>query len=455
MCITGRDILEACGGELLQGNPEVKIDGFSIDTRTLKPGQFFVPLPGENTDGHRHVPDALAAGAGGCFHGPRPLPPLPEHALVIGVPDPLRALQLTAAAYRKRFTLPVVAVTGSSGKTTTKDLIAGVLAPEMTVLKTTGNLNNEIGLPLTLLELREKHQAAVFEMGMSAPGEIAFLADLARPTVGVITVIGEAHLEQLGSMEAIARAKEELLVYLGESGTAVLNGDDPRVKEMGKRFPGRVFYYGLESGDFRATELSYQGEISSFRVRFPDGQEYPFSLALPGKHMVGNALAAVAVGYLLGVPPSRAAAGLQSCELTGGRLQFRRAPRGFTVIDDSYNANPGSVGASLEVLAQLGGIRAVAVLGDMLELGPEAPALHRETGRRAARSGIAALITVGNLARETAAGAATEGLEAHAFPDHAAAAQKVLEYNPGPGWYVLVKGSRGMKMERIVAALLE
>lgn len=457
MPVTGQAILKATGGELLQGDPETAVAGFSIDTRTLQPGQFFVPLPGEHTDGHCHIPEALARGACGYFYGrqDRPCPVLPERALVIAVPDPLRALQQTATAYRARFHLPVIAVTGSSGKTTTKDLIAAVLAAQMPVLKTAGNLNNEIGLPLTLLELTGKHRAAICEMGMSAPGEIAFLAQMARPTLGVITVIGEAHLSELGSIEAIVRAKAELLQYLGADGTAVLNGDDPWVREMGRRFPGRVYYYGLERGDFRAVKLSDQGEESSFQVRFPDGQEHPFRLPFPGRHMVRNALAAIAVGCLLGVPPARSAAGLQSCVITAGRLQLRPAAAGFTVIDDSYNANPGSVAVALEVLVQLAGPnRGIAVLGEMLELGPATVRLHREAGRRAARSGVAALVTVGEAARAAAAGAVAEGLAAYPCPDHAAAVRKVREITPGPGWYVLVKGSRGAKMEKVVTALL-
>ncbi len=455
MPVTGRAILEATGGKLLQGDPGVAVSGFSIDTRTLQPGQFFVPLPGEHSDGHRHVSEAFARGACGCFYGLRPLPSFPERVLVIGVADPLQALQQTAASHRSRFRLPVVAVTGSCGKTTTKDLISAVLAAEMTVLKTTGNLNNEIGLPLTLLELTGAHRAAICEMGMSAPGEIALLARIARPTMGVITVIGEAHLGGLGSIDAIARAKEELLRQLGPGGTAVLNKDDPWVREMGKRFPGQVWYYGLESGDFRTIKLSDQGEGSSFRVRFPDGQEYPFRLNLPGKYMVCNALAAIAVGYLCGVSPDRIASALWACRITGGRLQLFRAAKGFTVIDDSYNANPGSVKAALEVLVQLAGRRGVAVLGEMLELGPATTKLHREVGWHAARCGVAALVTVGETARETAAGAAEEGLTTYPCPDHAAAVKQVLALNPGPGWYILVKGSRGAKMELVVTALLE
>lgn len=411
----GMEIIEACRGELLRGDPQTTVTGFAIDSRQVREGDFFVPLKGEREDGHRYIPGAIAGGAAGSFYALREaLPPLPRRSLIIGVADPLQALQQVAAAYRRRFTLPVIGVTGSSGKTTTKDFIAGVLSGAMEVLKTPGNLNNEIGLPLTILALEEGHRAAVVEMGMSAPGEITSLARVARPGIGVITNIGEAHLEQLGSIEAIARAKGELLDQLGAGGVAVLNGDDFRLVELGKRFPGKVYYYGFTHGHTRCLELVRRGESSVFRVRFPGGRESSFMLPLPGRHLVGNALAALTVGWLFKINPAVMQEGLQAGRVAAGRLEIRETASGARVIDDSYNANPGSVRESLQVLRELAGEKGVAVLGDMLELGPAAPEAHRAVGRFAARCGIGALVTVGELSKETAAGAREAGLAAEA-----------------------------------------
>jgi UDP-N-acetylmuramoyl-tripeptide--D-alanyl-D-alanine ligase len=452
--MTGLELAEACRGQIVQGNPEQVISGFQIDSRQVREGDFFVPLKGEHADGHQYIPHALERGACGTFFAGPELPPLPGHALVIRVDDVLEALQRAAAAHRSRFDLPVIGVTGSSGKTTAKDFIAGVLSSRMEVLKTTGNLNNEIGLPLTLLALQERHQAAVLEMGMSAPGEITALARIARPAIGVITNIGEAHMELLGSREAIARAKGELLEQMGAAGTAVLNGDDARLLEMGKRFPGKVYYYGFGRGDIKCLELSQQGERNFFRVRFPDNQEEDFELPLPGRHLVSNALAALAVGYIFRLTPAQMRDGLGRSEITGGRLQIKEAPGGFKVIDDSYNANPSSVKAALEVLRELGGANGIAVLGDMLELGPLEKEAHAEVGRYAAGCGIAALVTVGKRAREAAAAAREAGLKAYACAGHAEALAILQTMPLNEGWYVLIKGSRGARMEKLVEALM-
>ncbi len=431
------------------------VTGFSIDSRKTCPGDFFIPLKGEHADGHCYVADAVERGAAGSFYAYQPLPALPSTSLIIGVDDPLIALQQTAAFYRRKYDLPVIGVTGSSGKTTTKDFIAGVLSNRMTALKTVGNLNNEIGLPLTLLALEDYHQAAVLEMGMSAPGEIAALARIAHPSIGVIINIGEAHLELLGSIDAIARAKGELLDYIGASGTAVLNGEDPHLVDMGKHFPGKVYYYGFGQGEIRCTELTRQGESSLFRVRFPDGQEGRFSLTLPGRHLVSNALAALAVGWILGISPEEMGIGLQASQVTAGRLQIKETLGGVKIIDDSYNANPGSVKAALQVLKELGGGHSVAVLGDMLELGPAAAEAHNQVGLFAAQCGIGFLVTVGEMARETAAAALKAGLAAQACAGHEEAVTVVQNIAPGRGWYILVKGSRGMRMEKLVQLLLE
>ena len=455
MRLTGSEITRAVEGELLQGNPQQKVSGFAIDSRLVKPGDFFIPLEGEHTDGHRFIAMAFANRAVGAFYErhKRPDPDISPDCLLIGVDNSLAALQKLALVYRTGFNLPVVAITGSSGKTTTKDFTAGVLSAKYNVLKTTGNLNNQIGLPLTILQLEESHQVAVLEMGMSAAGEITALCEIAKPTMGVITNIGEAHIEMLGSVDAIARAKGELLDYLGSGGVAVLNGDDPRLLKARKRYPGKAYCYGFNQGDIKGLQLSQRGEYSFFRVRFPDKAEGWFKSPLPGWESASNALAALTVGYILKLTPDQMKAGLAKSKITAGRLQVLDSQLGFKIIDDSYNANPSSMRAALKVLFELGGSKTVAVLGDMLELGDVASEAHFSVGRFAADLGIDCLVTVGELARRTAEGAVSAGLSAYPCSDQEEALHYIRGLSLADDWYVLVKGSRGMCMERIVRAL--
>ncbi len=449
------DVIEACRGRLLQGSPGQPVSGVAIDSREVKPGDLFVPFTGERTDGHLFIKQAAEQGASGAFHklDREPDPALPEDFLLIGVEDTLDALQQLAAFYRRRFELPVVGITGSSGKTTTKDFIDGVLSAKFKVLKTTGNLNNEIGLPLTILQLEKDHQVAVLEMGMSAGGEIKTLCEIADPSIGVLTNIGEAHIELLGSIEAIAEAKGELLDYLGSGGVAALNGDDPRLLSLGKRFPGKAFYYGFNQGDIKGLQLSQRGEKSFFRARFPNNKEEWFESPLPGRESVSNALAALTVGYILELSLPEMQEGLKSSQSTAGRFQVLHNRHGTGIIDDSYNANPSSVRAALRLLSELGGEKTVAVLGDMLELGPGSREAHLSCGRYAAECGIGCLVTVGELASGFAEGARDAGLKAYTCEDHNQALDLLARMSLDENWFVLVKGSRGMKMEVIVRAL--
>ncbi len=449
------EITEICQGKLLQGSPEQDVSGFAIDSRQIKKDELFIPFTGEHTDGHLYIKQACEQGAAGALHklARKPEPNIPGDFLLIGVQDTLAALQQFASVYRRRFNLPVIGVTGSSGKTTTKDFIAGVLAARYKTLKTTGNLNNEIGLPLTILELGKEHQVAVLEMGMSASGEIRTLCEVAHPAIGVLTNIGEAHIELLGSIDAIAKAKEELLDYLGSGGVAILNGDDPRLLSLGERFPGKVYYYGFNQGDIKGLQLSQKGEKTFFRARFPNNKEEWFESPLPGRESVSNALAALTVGYILELNLSEMQEGLKSAQSTAGRFQVLYNRDGTGIIDDSYNANPSSVRAALRLLSELGGAKTVAVLGDMLELGPGAREAHLSCGRYAAECGIGHLITVGELSRGFAEGARSEGLSAYCCDTHREALEELAKMPLNKDWFVLVKGSRGMRMETVARGL--
>jgi len=457
MKLTGREIIRYSNGRLLQGSPEQEITGIAIDSRRVKPGDLFIPFRGENTDGHLYVAMAAEKGAAAAFYelGAARDETIPADFLLIGVNDSLLALQKMASAYRDEFDLPVIGITGSSGKTTTKDFTAGVLSANYETLKTSGNLNNEIGLPLTIMELEKKHRAVVLEMGMSAPGEIATLCRIAKPTIGVITNIGEAHIEMLGSIDAIANAKGELLDNLGSGGVAVLNSNDPRLLKLGRRYPGKAFYYGFNQGDIKGFSLSQRGENCFFRVRFPDNREGLFETPLPGRESASNALAALTVGYILGLDLNQMQEGLKKSETSEGRLQVFYNSKGIGIIDDTYNANPDSVRAAFKVLTGLGGDKTVAVLGDMLELGFAAREAHTSIGRFAADCSLKYLVTVGELAALAADEAARFGVQISKCSDHEEALTVLATLPLQKNWFVLVKGSRGMKMENIVREFIK
>ncbi|HHX77479.1 MAG TPA: UDP-N-acetylmuramoyl-tripeptide--D-alanyl-D-alanine ligase, partial [Firmicutes bacterium] len=397
MKLTTAEIIEAVNGQLLTGGLNESPAGFSIDTRTLKKGDFFVPLTGEKQDGHVFLNEAAAKGAMGAFIGLERLKEvvLPEKGVFIAVRNVLAALQSIASYYRSKFSVPVVAVTGSAGKTTTKDLTAAVLKTRYETLNTEGNYNNEIGLPLSLLKLRDYHRVAVLEMGMSDFGEIALLAGLAKPQVGIITNIGMAHLEIVKSIEGVARAKGELLEAMGSSGTAVLNGEDPRLIELGKGFAGKVVYYGFGANcSVRGENLAATGGKSCFFLVVPQGK-IRVELPLAGRHNVLNALAAAAVGSLFDLSPEEIRAGLEKAAITAGRLKID-SYGGYVIINDTYNSNPTSARASLLALKDMAGkSRKGAVLGDMLELGAHAEKAHLDTGVLAASLGLDFVLTLG------------------------------------------------------------
>lgn len=437
------EIAAALEGTL--AGPDVPVAGVAIDTRALAPGALFVALAGARTDGHRFLPEAAARGAAGALvEQPVADPPLP----LVRVADTRAALGRLAALWRARFSLPVVGVTGSNGKTTVKEMLGAVLGGAGTVLVTRGNLNNELGLPLTLAGLGPEHDFAVLEMGANHLGEIAGLCRIARPTVGVVTQCAPAHLEGFGSIEGVARAKGEMFAGLADDGVAVINADDAYAglwQGLAAARPRLTF--GLEAPADVTAAWEPRAWGSHVELRTPAGSR-PVELPLPGRHNVMNALAATAVALALELPLERAAAGLARAPSVAGRLRRCPGPGGSVVIDDSYNANPASLRAALELLARHGGRRWVA-LGDMAELGAEGPARHREAGAAARELGIEHLLGVGPLAREAVDGF---GPGAEHYGDRAALAA-ALAPRLGADDVVLVKGSRSAGMERVVAAL--
>jgi len=450
-------ILAATGGRLIAGMASANCSGIATDSRAVAAGQCFVALRGERFDGNDFVLAALQAGAAGAVVS-RPPENLSqardEAAFVVLVEDTLRALGDLARLHRGRFNLPVIAVTGSTGKTTTKGMIAAILSLRGPIAATPQNYNNEVGVPLALLSLMPEHTAAVIEMAMRGPGEIAHLAALARPNIGVVTNVGLSHLERLGSPDAIADAKGELVEAVAE-GASVLNADDPYFEWLARRAQGRVISFGLnQTAQFRAVEVTPDRDRTSFRLLCPAG-EMQVMLTTPGRHQVLNALAAAAAAIAAGAGLDGVAAGLAAFAASRARAQLVAGKSGFRVLDDCYNASPASVEAALELLADLGARRKVAILGDMLELGPTAPELHRAVGEEAGSVGLDLLITVGELGWWIAEGARAvmppESVRWARSNDEAAAwAIEAL----GPGDIVLVKASRAMAFERITERLI-
>ncbi|MBO8168064.1 MAG: UDP-N-acetylmuramoyl-tripeptide--D-alanyl-D-alanine ligase [Thermoanaerobacteraceae bacterium] len=447
------DIARYVNGRLY-GKEDVHVGGISIDTRTLNAGDLFFALRGER-DGHDFLSNAYEKGASGAvvsrLHQDLPLPQ-------IVVADTLAALQILAKKHRLKFNIPVVAITGSNGKTTTKDMVAAVLSTQYQTLKNYGNFNNEIGLPLTLLKLNHSHQAVVVEMAMRGRGQIAQLVEIARPDFGIITNIGSTHIELLGSIKNIAEAKGELLEGLPYTGVAILNGDDSWCRRLGKKFTGETIYYGLEAGnDVRAVNIEQKGWETHFTVHGLGDNSLRYELPLPGLHNVQNALAALTVGYRLGISPVLLRQGLQNVSLSAMRLEVGTGINGSRIINDAYNANPASMAASLQILKEIAAGRAIAVLGDMFELGDYAEQGHREIGRKVADLGVDYLVTVGDLASLIGKEAVVRGMadwrvwHYENMEEAAKALKELLRENDT----VLIKGSRGMEMEKIADRLMQ
>ncbi|MFX4261412.1 UDP-N-acetylmuramoyl-tripeptide--D-alanyl-D-alanine ligase [Pelotomaculum propionicicum] len=451
--VTLGDIAQATGGEIIQGDPGSIFSSVSTDTRTTAEGDLFFALRGERYDAHDFLGRAVSAGARGLVVSSTA--DLPQDIPVLLAGDTLAALQSLASLNRIRSGAYMVGVTGSTGKTTTKDIIASVLGTRFRTLKTTGNFNNEIGLPLTLLELDQGCEAAVVEMAMRGAGEIDSLCRIAGPDCAVITTVNETHLELLGDVSSIAAAKGEILDHIPPGGFALLNAESPFIRREAGRCRGRVVFFGLEPGaDIRAENIRPGGEGSVFDAVMGD-ERHTYMLPVPGRHNVINALAAVGVGKEMGLTDEEIARGLAGVVLTGMRLEVIESG-GIKIINDTYNASPASTMAALQTLADLAGAgRKIAVLGNMLELGPRALAGHREVGEAAAGLKLDCLVTVGDLAASIHAGAAGAGMEKAVHCGDNDSAIRVLDKLLAPGDSVLVKGSRGMKMEQIVQRLVK
>jgi UDP-N-acetylmuramoyl-tripeptide--D-alanyl-D-alanine ligase len=450
LALSADDVVRMTGGRLL-ARSERPIRGAAVDSRLVSAGQLFAALPGERTDGHLHLDDAVARGAAALLVTRQ----IEQEAgfgdvTIVRVADALAALGAVAAGWRRRFEPLVVGITGSIAKTSTKEAVATVLGAERRTLKTEGNQNNEIGLPLTLLRLGPEHEAAVLEMGMYISGEIADLAAMARPSIGVVTAVQPVHLSRIGTIEAVERAKGELLEALPADGTAVLNADDPIVTRMDHRTAARTVRYGFaDTADVRATDVTSGGTAGMrFRLRTPVGDR---ALTIPtlGRLSVHNAAAGAAVGLAAGLGLDTIATALERGWSAPHRVELVRL-RGVTVIDDSYNASPGSVAAALELLTGLPG-RRVAVLGEMLELGDAHETGHLAVGEAAGAS-VELLVVVGADAGGIAAGALEAGLDPsrlHVVRD-ADQALDVLRPRLRDGDVVLVKASRGIGLDRLV-----
>lgn len=453
-------LAEATQGKILSGNPQTPIETISTDTRRIAPGHCFIALAGENHDGHAFVAEAAKKGAAAVIVSEWPADARPEDlgAAVIKVRDTLYALGEIARVHRGRFAIPVIAVSGSNGKTSTKEMTAAILGRKQKVLKNKGNFNNLIGLPLTLLELNEEHRAAIVEMGINVPGEMARLAEIGNPTVGIITNVQPAHLEGLHSLDRILEEKGKLWKSLGSDEVAVVNLDDPRLASFARTLPCRKVTYSLDDPNadvHLCSPVRITEGVTAFRARFGENE---VSVVLPamGLHHARNALAAVAAALATGSSPEDIEAGLAAYEPVGQRMQFHKLPNGCVLIDDTYNANPGSLLAAVEAVAEArSGQPFVVVLGEMRELGSESAALHFAVGEKIGRGKPSRLVTLGEMGLEVERGAQAAGLDAslcfHAMT-HDEAVEYVRSNLPECAW-VLVKGSRAMTMEKIVEGI--
>ena len=458
---TLQDVLTATGGTLVKPGRADAFDGVSTDSRSLAAGSLFVPLAGPRFDGHDYLGQAAGAGAAGVLveRGRESLVKGLEPATAaVSVPDTLRALGDLARLWRSRFAIPVVGVTGSTGKTTTKEMAAAIMGREKNLLKNEGNFNNLVGLPLTIFRMNAAHEAAVLEMGTNRRGEIARLTEIAAPTVGLVTNVGPAHLEGLGSLETIREEKGDLYRVMDGRGTAVINLDDPLLAPWAAQWKGRKITFGIDAdADVTASRIAHEAERGTVFTLLAEGASREILLPVSGFHNVSNALAAAAAALGAGFGFDAICQGLMAFRPVGGRMEVWRLKNGACLIDDTYNANPASVAAALKTLQGLKGeCKSTVILGDMLELGGEAERYHEEIGRALAETGVGKAYLRGDFARATAKGALKRGMKGEQVLVELSTEETVAHLKAclRTGDWVLVKGSRKMKMEEIVQAIL-
>jgi UDP-N-acetylmuramoyl-tripeptide--D-alanyl-D-alanine ligase len=458
-------LAEVTRGQIIGEPGEVVVNGLAVDSRSVEPGNVFVAFPGEHTDGHGFLAAALEAGARALLITDDP----GEHRDIVDmscergvgivrVQDALQAVQDLARYHRDRLFCPVVGVTGSTGKTTTKEFMTSVLGSQRKVVATHGNRNNELGVPLTVLDAGADTDVLIVEMAMRGTGQIAELCEIAAPTLGLVTNVGTSHIELLGSCEAIADAKGELVEAIPEDGKVFLNGDDGRTIALADKSAAEVITYGVAVGcDVRAEEITVDDQsLVSFELAWAD-EAHPVALRVPGRHNIYNALAAAAVGLELGLDVPAIVTGLESAEAGDMRMQSFESATGVTVINDAYNANPTSMRAAIETLAGIRSARErIAVLGDMAELGSLTELAHFRLGEEIARQPIEFLVTVGPRATRIADGARAEGMtdDFVRVCKTAEEARDLVCQIAEPGDVVLVKASRVMGLERVVEGIV-
>lgn len=456
-----KDLVRATAGRVLYGGGDMLFNSVGIDSRIIDPQMVFVALRGSNHDGHKFVDQVVADGVRGIIVQEDAVEALKHDSwqaqgvACVAVSDTTSALGALAAYQRSLYQIPLVAITGSNGKTTTRQMTEEVMAQQFRILATERNQNNEIGVPLTLFNLTEAHQAAVLELGMNHAGEIDRLGAICRPTIGMITNVGPAHLEFLGTLEGVAQAKGELLVHIDSKGHVVLNLDDKYVAQMASRASCGVTFFGTHpDAHVRAEDIETRSRGTAFMLVLPTDR-VPVQLNATGRFMVSNALAAAAAGHLIGVTAQQIKAGLEAFRPSNGRLEPLQLPNGVQVIDDTYNANPASMAVAFESFTMLKSAnRGFLVLGDMLELGDQAASLHRQVGEWAARSGPFKIFAFGEYAGTVIQGAQAAGMaRADLFTGSKTEIIAELIRHLNAGDWVLVKGSRGMAMETVVDAV--
>ncbi len=443
-------IAKLAEANLETGDGSVSIERISTDSRTVKKGELFVALRGENFDGHKFIEDVAKSGAAGAIVAPSWKGKVPSKFAIIRAKDTLVAYQTLASNYRKSLSLRVLAITGSNGKTSTKDFAASVLGRKFRVTKTQGNFNNHVGLPRTMLEATSADEVAVWEIGMNHPGEVAPLAKIAAPDAAIITNVGVAHIEFMGTREAIAQEKGALAEAVGDDGTVILNADDPFSEGIAKRTRARVIFAGIENGGFRATDIEQSSDGADFTI-LEGAHRCRARLSVPGSHMIQNALLAIAAGRAFGVLLEECAIGLATAPLTKARLQIKEI-NGVLFLDDSYNANPDSMKAALRTLVELPADgKRIAVLGEMRELGAESERGHQEVGEEAAALGVDRLIGIGEMGEVIARASERAGLEKSSAVGSTLEAAELLIDVAEPGDLILIKGSRLARTEEVIA----